>query len=683
MNPIPESNKTLVHANFVPNISIVSIIYKKEKELRYFLQNMCEQSFTGNYELVLINDMTPDNSLSVVDEYSRTYASKNNLLIRVLHNSSNLGNCESRNIGIRNSFGSVIVIIDADCVVNKDFLSNHYNAYLHDDCDAAIGYMNIDSKDEDPNLVKDRLEKLLPDLPPNYFAQDQQNPCGFLNCVTRNFSIRKDFITGDLFNQEYSYTSNPNSGFGWEDIEMGYQLYKRGARIKFIPTTFSVHCTHPPTTEQKDKPLKSLSNFRKLIEKNPELIYIARRWVLLVYGRILQWITSTFNQIQGPQNINRLKVTNTDMIYLDSKLRKYTANPFFIQKTKTLKILTYRWHCAHQYELYKSGHEFTLVTGIGTAMCNGWEYEHRPLLRNVKLIDINNINQKDYDLAILHFDENCLAPENTNGVIHAKAGWGEAFKWFRANINLPKVAICHGTPQFYNQYTTAPMENKDIKVIEAERLKLVNFMRDILVVVNSHQAQREWGFIKSKVIWQGFDPTEFPSAKYNKGILTLGQAMQERPHYRGYALFQEIMKGFPSEYLPRGLYVPVPAQYLRKTNEYAYAKYKNYVDAIREYSIYLNPTFRSPMPRSRGEAMMCGLVTVSVNNHDVDMFIKNSVNGFYSNDPNELREYLLFLLKNPDITRKIGALSREVAIDIFNHDRYLKEWEDIYKSLVK
>ena len=45
---------------------------------------------------------------------------------------------------------------------------------------------------------------------------------------------------------------------------------------------------------------------------------------------------------------------------------------------------------------------------------------------------------------------------------------------------------------------------------------------------------------------------------------------------------------------------------------------------------YFNPTLHSPMPRSRGEAMLCGLATVNADSHDVNQFIQNGVNGFYA-----------------------------------------------------
>jgi glycosyltransferase involved in cell wall biosynthesis len=127
--------------------------------------------------------------------------------------------------------------------------------------------------------------------------------------------------------------------------------------------------------------------------------------------------------------------------------------------------------------------------------------------------------------------------------------------------------------------------------------------------------------------------------------------------------------------------VPEPRLAYRN-NHYAIAKYRSYVDEIRRYSVYFNPTLRSPMPRARGEPMMCGVVTVSANNHDVDMFIENGINGFYSNDPDELRDYLVFLMRNPQAVSRIGAAGRRTALDLFNHDRYLAEWNATIQSLV-
>ncbi len=142
-----------------------------------------------------------------------------------------------------------------------------------------------------------------------------------------------------------------------------------------------------------------------------------------------------------------------------------------------------------------------MVTGTGSVITEHWDYGQRPLPRNAKFRALNDIDTRDYDLAILHFDENVLAPEYTNGVIGAE--WGAAFKLFREQIDLPKVAICHGTPQFYGQYTFDYAGTDLMQPIEAERQRLVDYLGDIHVVCNSHQAQAEWQFRRSSVIWHG------------------------------------------------------------------------------------------------------------------------------------------------------------------------------------
>jgi glycosyltransferase involved in cell wall biosynthesis len=183
------------------------------------------------------------------------------------------------------------------------------------------------------------------------------------------------------------------------------------------------------------------------------------------------------------------------------------------------------------------------------------------------------------------------------------------------------------------------------------------------------------------VIWHGFDPIEFPESSYKYNILTLGLNMH-RPWYNGYFVREKVRKALdgiaefnlvkPDE--PRFSFV-------EEGNVYARIKFRNYVDSIRQYSIYFNPTLRSPMPRSRGEAIICGLVSVSMKNHDVDMFIKNEINGFYSDNLEELAGYLKFLVQNPEKTKQIGKESRKLGIDIFNYDSYLSNWNQLINEL--
>ena len=156
-----------------------------------------------------------------------------------------------------------------------------------------------------------------------------------------------------------------------------------------------------------------------------------------------------------------------------------------------------------------------------------------------------------------------------------------------------------------------------------------------------------------------------------------------RPYYRGFNFFNEVV-GLDHKKLfnIKNVFDHAPSSF-NNINDFAIKKFKNYRDEITKHSIYFNPTQRSPMPRSRGEAIMSGLVSVSADNHDVSRFIQNGVDGFYSNDKAEIYDALRFLTMNNQGRRKMQTKSRDLAIKYFSLDRYHQEWIDTLREYIK
>lgn len=664
----------------LPLITIISVLYGKQREVPFFLQALERQSYKGPVELILVDDCSPDGSVRAVQEYyerAETTRPEVNLpKLSILRNDKNTGNCGSRNRALSEARGEIIMIVDADCLLNRDCLLTHAQNHAIGDSDVVVGYFNLETGDGDPIEALLQFERTPYKVAKEAELQDSINLSSFLNTITRNFSIKRRFLRDTfgetpLFDTLFSYSKDPQSGFGWEDVEMGYSLYERGARISFAPECFSVHVSHLSNVDEKTKPLRSLKNFRRLLDKHPTIIKVARRWVTDTFSKIEAWIVSCNAPITD------------DLIAVRNRLRGETPEVFCIPRKRPLRVLSYRWHCPHQYEIYKLPHNFTLLTGFGPGFTSSWNFEERPLRSNVSMQQYreSSFRESDYDVAILHFDENSLSTFNCNNVL--EPDWGAVFQWFATNLSIPKIAICHGTPQFYGQYNPKYELANLGAVIDEERVKVVRYLSTIPVICNSYQAQAEWGFRNSRVIWQGFDPTEFQMTTYDKGILSLGRRIKERPVYRGLKTYEGALRRLPKEFEPASNVVDQPSpDHQHPTAAWARAKFRNYVNDIRQYSIYFNPTERSPMPRSRGEAMMCGLVPVSANNHDVEMFIQNGWNGFYSSSPEELGDFMLECLKNKEFLKTIGTRARETAIDLFNHDRFLATWQCTLNELV-
>ncbi len=98
-------------------ISIVIPVYNSEKYLVRCLDSISRQSF-GDFEVILVNDGSTDNSAQICDEYVRK-----DFRYKVIHCKNN-GVSVARNIGIDNASGLYISFIDSDDWVENDYLKS-------------------------------------------------------------------------------------------------------------------------------------------------------------------------------------------------------------------------------------------------------------------------------------------------------------------------------------------------------------------------------------------------------------------------------------------------------------------------------------------------------------------------------------------------------------------------------
>jgi glycosyltransferase involved in cell wall biosynthesis len=96
-------------------ISIVVPVYKVEKYLHRCIESILSQTYK-NFELILVDDGSPDGCPSICDEYASLYEN-----ITVIHK-ENTGVSAARNSGIEIARGKYITFIDSDDFVNESFL---------------------------------------------------------------------------------------------------------------------------------------------------------------------------------------------------------------------------------------------------------------------------------------------------------------------------------------------------------------------------------------------------------------------------------------------------------------------------------------------------------------------------------------------------------------------------------
>lgn len=98
-------------------ISVVIPLYNKEQSIVTTLQSVLAQTYT-DYEVIVVDDGSTDNSLSVV---RKRISELENERIRVIHK-ENGGVSSARNRGIMEAKGEYVAFLDADDLWDKDFL---------------------------------------------------------------------------------------------------------------------------------------------------------------------------------------------------------------------------------------------------------------------------------------------------------------------------------------------------------------------------------------------------------------------------------------------------------------------------------------------------------------------------------------------------------------------------------
>lgn len=102
-----------------PKVSVIVPVYKAEKYLRRCVDSILAQTFT-DFEVLLIDDGSPDRSGEICDEYANNYSQ-----IRVFHK-ENGGVSSARQCGIDNAQGEYTIHVDPDDWIESNMLEELY-----------------------------------------------------------------------------------------------------------------------------------------------------------------------------------------------------------------------------------------------------------------------------------------------------------------------------------------------------------------------------------------------------------------------------------------------------------------------------------------------------------------------------------------------------------------------------
>lgn len=131
----------------MPTVSIIVPVYNAENYLHKCIDSLLNQNYT-DFELILVNDGSKDNSGKICDEY----AEKDNR-IKVIHK-ENGGVSSARNRGLDEACGKYIMFCDSDDYVDNQFCCALVNLANNDtDCLIMGGVTLLDESENTVELL--------------------------------------------------------------------------------------------------------------------------------------------------------------------------------------------------------------------------------------------------------------------------------------------------------------------------------------------------------------------------------------------------------------------------------------------------------------------------------------------------------------------------------------------------
>lgn len=141
-----------------PLISIVIPIYKAEKYINKCIESILSQTFK-NFEIILIDDGSPDNSGRICDQY----AAKDKR-ISVYHQ-ANSGVSSARQYGLNQAKGEYIIHVDPDDWIESSMLEELYKKAKEENADMVIcDYYKDYSKTNRNEYIKQNPSQLRSDI---------------------------------------------------------------------------------------------------------------------------------------------------------------------------------------------------------------------------------------------------------------------------------------------------------------------------------------------------------------------------------------------------------------------------------------------------------------------------------------------------------------------------------------
>ncbi len=238
-----------------PELTVVIPTYNRLETLREVVPALLRQNVRAErYEIVIADSLSNDGTAEYLGSLARTYPR-----LRHLPGPYN-GRAMARNAGIAAARGSVVLFTDSDIIASPDLVERHLSHHARRTNIAVVGQeLQVDTLAQ-YEYLRANADARRPLHPPG------RKYLSWLYFMTGNASVRKaDLDRVGRFDENFT-------GYGHEDLELGYRLERAGVRILYDAQATNYHWQFIPYDEQKGKMELAGRSTVRFFRKHPSFV---------------------------------------------------------------------------------------------------------------------------------------------------------------------------------------------------------------------------------------------------------------------------------------------------------------------------------------------------------------------------------------------------------------------------
>lgn len=284
--------------------SFVIPTYNNKKLLENTLEALNYQEGFGkeDYQAVIIDDGSNDNTHEIIEKEKRNY----NLKYIFLERKADSCRAKARNHGWKNADGEIIIFLDSDIIIKRDYLSKLAKCF---ETESNIVVLSTRLMLKDDVLIEeisngtlfekykyDKSKKELFEHRHYLFDAMSYNLNCFIDPWLYAYSCNLA-IPGEIIKRAEGFDEN-YKGWGVEDLDLGYKIITGGTKFIYNSGLETLHQNHIRATKPDIK--SSVYNTEYFLSKYPDALKIFPHEVkkLLLIGGIEHNFTSIEEEVE-------------------------------------------------------------------------------------------------------------------------------------------------------------------------------------------------------------------------------------------------------------------------------------------------------------------------------------------------------------------------------------------------